>query len=146
MSLRRMTALEVDPKLASALTERLRGANVDVIEGSATAMPFMDAEFSGAVSFTMLHHVPSRALQDKVLREVFRVLRPGGFFLGSDSRQSLLMRLIHLGDTLVPVDPNGFGQRLETVGFEVHAIEKVNEVFRFCARRPTFEKDRASLE
>lgn len=146
MSLTRLTALEIDLKLASALAARLRGSNVEVIEGDATTMPFTDSEFSGAVSFTMLHHVPSRELQDKVLREVFRVLRPGAFFVGSDSRQSLLMRLIHIGDTLVPVDPDSFGRRLESAGFEVHAIEKANEAFRFRARRPVshFEKHRAS--
>jgi ubiquinone/menaquinone biosynthesis C-methylase UbiE len=100
---------------------------VEVCEGDATDMPFRDSEFSGAVSFTMLHHVPSRELQDKVFREVFRVLQPGGFFVGSDSRQSLLMRLIHIGDILVPVDPDSFGTRLETIGFEVHAVETGNE-------------------
>ena len=146
MSVGRLTLLEIDPKLASALTSRLRGSNVDVIEGNATDMPFTDSEFSGTVSFTMLHHVPSLQLQDKLLREVFRVLRPGGFFVGSDSRQSLLMRLIHIGDTLVPVDPDGFGARLETAGFEVYAIEKDADAFRFCARRPlSEEKDRGAF-
>ena len=30
------------------------------------------------------------------------MLRPGGIFVGSDSLQSWIMRLIHVGDTLVP--------------------------------------------
>jgi hypothetical protein len=56
------------------------------------------------------------------------------------------MRLIHIGDTLVPVDPDSFGTRLESAGFEVHAVEKGAEAFRFCARRPLSdaEKDRVS--
>ena len=131
MSLERLTALEVDPKLASTLTSRLRGSNV-----KATQMPFMDSEFSGAVSFTMLHHVPARELQDAVLREVFRVLRPGGFFVGSDSLQNWYMRIIHIGDTLVPVDSDTFGARLENAGFEVLEVQKNSEAFRFRARRP----------
>jgi hypothetical protein len=67
--------------------------------------------------------------------------------VGSDSRQSLLMRLIHIGDILVPVDSDNFGTRLEIIGFEVDAIETGNEAFRFCARRPFYdvEKDRGSL-
>jgi SAM-dependent methyltransferase len=99
-------------------------------------MPFSDAQFSGGVSFTMLHHVPSPELQDKLLREVWRVLEPGGVFAGSDSRQSLLMRLIHNGDTLVPVDPDTFGLRLEAAGFEVVELEKNSDAFRFHARKP----------
>jgi SAM-dependent methyltransferase len=131
-----LTALEIDPTLARSLSSRLRGSNVQVIEGDATEMPFGEAEFSGAVSFTMLHHVPSRELQNKVLAEVLRVLKPGGFFVGSDSLQNWFMRIIHIGDTLVPVNPDTFGARLESAGFEVLEVQKNSQVFRFCARRP----------
>jgi 16S rRNA A1518/A1519 N6-dimethyltransferase RsmA/KsgA/DIM1 with predicted DNA glycosylase/AP lyase activity len=72
-SMPRLTALEVDATLAGSLSSRLKGSNVQVIEGDATGMPFGESEFSGAVSFTMLHHVPARELQNKVLAEVLRV-------------------------------------------------------------------------
>jgi SAM-dependent methyltransferase len=133
----RITAIEVDSKLAESLRSRLRGSNVEVVTGDATAMPFPDAQFSDGVSFTMLHHVPSAELQDKLLREVWRVLAPGGIFVGSDSLQSLLMRLIHIGDTLVPVDPDKFGARLEAAGFQVLELEKNSDAFRFHARKPS---------
>ena len=135
-SVPRLTALEIDPTLAGSLSTRLKGTNVRIIEGDATKMPFGDSEFSGAVSFTMLHHVPSRELQNKVLAEVFRVLKPGGFFVGSDSLQNWLMRVIHIGDTLVPVIPDTFGARLERAGFEVSEVQKNSQAFRFSARRP----------
>ena len=136
VSLQRLTALEIDAKAAESLGARLRDSNVDVLAGDATAMPFGDAQFSGGVSFTMLHHVPSPELQDKLLREVWRVLQPGGVFVGSDSLQSWLMRLIHIGDTLVPVHPDTIGGRLEAAGFEVVEVEKNSDAFRFHARRP----------
>lgn len=139
MSLKHMTALEIDPKSARALSWRLRGSNVRIIEGDAARMPFGDSEFSGSVSFTMLHHVPSQELQDKVLREVFRVLKPGGYFVGSDSLQSWFMRIIHIGDTLVPVNPDSFDQRLQSAGFEVLEVQKNSHAFRFRARRPESE-------
>jgi ubiquinone/menaquinone biosynthesis C-methylase UbiE len=135
-SVPRLTALEIDPTLANSLSLRLKGSNVQVVEGDATEMPFGDSEFSGAVSFTMLHHVPSRELQNKVLAEVFRVLKPGGLFVGSDSLQSWFMRIIHIGDTLVPVNPGTFGARLESAGFEVLEVQTNSEAFRFRARRP----------
>ena len=135
-SVPRLTALEIDQRLAGSLSSRLKGSNVQIIEGDATEMPFGDSEFSGAVSFTMLHHVPSRELQNRVLTEVFRVLKPGGFFVGSDSLQNWSMKIIHIGDTLVPINPETFGARLEGAGFEVLEVQKNSQAFRFRARRP----------
>lgn len=132
---RHLTALEIDPRLAQALTQRMQNTNVTVIEGDATAMPFEDQKFSAAVSFTMLHHVPSPELQDKLFAQVFRVLKPGGWFAGTDSRSSPLFRLIHLGDTMVLVDPDTLGKRLEAVGFTNVIVDTATNRFRFHARR-----------
>ena len=136
-NVRSLTAIELDPKLAASLKGRLRGSNVQVVLGDATAMPFPDRDFSGVVSFTMLHHVPSIEMQDRLLRQVWRVLEPGGVFVGSDSLQSWLMRLIHIGDTLVPVNPDTVGARLEAAGFEVLAVDRNDAAFRFHARKPS---------
>lgn len=136
-SVPRLTALEIDATAASSLSSRLKGTNVQVVEGDATRMPFEDSEFSGAVSFTMLHHVPSQQLQNKLLAEVFRVLKPGSFLVGSDSLQSWFMRIIHIGDNFVPVNPDTFGVRLESAGFEVLEVQKNSQAFRFRARRPS---------
>jgi len=75
VSVQRLTAIEL---LAKSLSSGLRDSNVEVVMGDATTMPFSDAYFSGGVSFTMLPHVPSPELQDKLLREVWRVIKPGG--------------------------------------------------------------------
>lgn len=136
----RLTALEIDATLAGSLSSRLKGSNVQVIEGDATKMPFRESEFSGAVSFSMLHQVPSPELQDKVLAEVFRVLKPYGFFVGSDSLQNWFMKVIHFGDTFVPVNPDTFGTRLESAGFEVLKVQKDSRGFRFCTRRPSVSR------
>jgi SAM-dependent methyltransferase len=91
---------------------------------------------SGAVSFTMLHHVPSAALQDRLLAEVHRVLKPGGVFAGSDSRWSVGFHLIHLRDTMVIVEPETFAARLEAAGFTDVSVKVAKQAFRFRARRP----------
>ncbi len=132
----RLTALEIDSALADSLAVRMRGSNVTVIQGDATSMPFPNAQFSAAVCFTMLHHVPSPALQDKLLREVHRVLQPGGMFVGVDSRRSAYMRIIHIGDTLVPVEPSTFESRLKAAGFAEVQISANSRRFRFQSRKP----------
>ena len=131
-----VTALEVDPALADSLKRRMSGTNVTVIQGDATVLPFEDGRFSGAVAFTMFHHVPSPTLQDRLLREVHRVLGPGGMFAGTDSVWSPGLWLMHIGDTLVAVDPRTFKSRLESAGFSEVEIELGRKRFRFSARRP----------
>ena len=130
-----ITSIEVDPELADTLDRRLAGSNVNVQCGDATAMPYGDCTFSGAVAFTMLHHVPSQELQDRVFAEVYRVLRPGGMFAGTDSTPSFLMRIFHIRDTLVFVNPKTLSARLEAAGFEEIKVEEGDGRFRFSARR-----------
>jgi ubiquinone/menaquinone biosynthesis C-methylase UbiE len=84
----RLTAVEVDPDLAAKLTERLAGTNVEVVHADGTALPFPDSRFTAATCFTVVHHVPSADLQDRILAELRRVLRPGGVLVGSDSIDS----------------------------------------------------------
>lgn len=59
-----------------------------------------------------------------------------GTFVGIDSTPSLGFRLIHFGDTMVTVDPDTFGTRLEAAGFTRVAILKRPHRFRFCAQAP----------
>jgi SAM-dependent methyltransferase len=132
----RVTAIEIDPLLARALRQRTLGQGVEIVTGDATAMPFQSARFSAVVSFTMLHHIPSPELQDRLLAEVCRVLRPGGVFAGSDSTASFLLRLAHLGDTMVLINPDRFASRLQAAGFTDARIQPGNRVFGFQAIRP----------
>jgi SAM-dependent methyltransferase len=62
----RLTAVEVDQALADTLSARLAGSNVEVVHTDATDLPFPSKRFSAALCFTMLHHVPSVELQDRL--------------------------------------------------------------------------------
>jgi SAM-dependent methyltransferase len=130
-----ITCLEVEPTLAHSLSQRIASPNVKVQVGDATAMPFPKARFSAVLAFTMLHHVPSAGLQNRLFAEAYRVLRPGGVFLGVDSLWSLRMLVFHLNDTLVTVDPSQLRARLEAANFKHVDIETRGARFRFCARR-----------
>src|SRR5437870_348170 len=48
----RLTAVEVDEALASALAARMAGSNVEVVHADATGLPFEADQFSGATCFT----------------------------------------------------------------------------------------------
>ncbi len=113
-----LTAVEIDPSLAAALEERLAGENVRVICGDATALDLESDRFTGATSFNMLHHVPTRVAQDQLFSEVARVLRSGGLFIAADSVGSEELRLFHEGDTYNPIDPETLAAWLATAGFE----------------------------
>jgi SAM-dependent methyltransferase len=128
----RLTAVEVDPDLAAGLRGQFDG-EVDIHQADATALPFPDNSFDTVVCFTMLHHVPSPAQQNRLFAEARRVLRPGGVFAGSDSRTSLRFRLIHVGDTCVPVNPGTLPDRLVGAGFEHAKVGTGTRSIRFRA-------------
>lgn len=126
LGVERLTAVELDVDLAAALRARLAGTNVEVVQADATALPHDGDRFSGAVSFTMLHHVPTVELQDRLFAELARVLAPAGVLVLSDSVGSDELRAFHAGDTYNPVDPTTLPARLANAGFsaiDVHANE-----------------------
>ncbi len=131
---RRLVALEHEQDAARRLADRYAGSNVEVACGNAAALGYPDGSFDTVASFTMLHHVPTRALQDKVLAEAFRVLRPGGAFVGSDSLASDGLHQFHEGDTYNPVEPSAFLVRLQTVGFTAITLH-VSYNLVFIARK-----------
>jgi ubiquinone/menaquinone biosynthesis C-methylase UbiE len=131
-----LNVLELEPGYCRRL-ERKLGSKVTVTQGDATAMPYEDGSFSGVVCFTMLHHLPSAELQDRAFAEALRVLRPGGVFAGTDSLGTgTLFKLIHVGDTLNPIDPATLPDRLERAGFAGARVSTSESSFRFRANRP----------
>lgn len=128
--------LELDEGYCERLRRELAGSTT-IVQGDATAMPFADGRFSAVVCFTMLHHLPSSQAQDRLLAEVARVLRPGGLFAGTDSiGRGRLFRLLHIGDTLVPVSPEGLPERLRAAGLAEPAVSQSASSFRFRASKP----------
>ena len=114
----RLTAVEIDEELAAFLTERYAPLeHVRIVQGDATALEFGDGRFTGACSFTILHHVPTAELQDRLFAEVHRVLRPGSPLVAGDNLGSPEMEAGHVGDTYNPIDPATLPARLEAAGF-----------------------------
>jgi SAM-dependent methyltransferase len=131
----RLTAVEVDPDAAEVLADRYAGTNVQIATGSAAELAYPDESFDSVGSFTMLHHVPTLALQNAILAEAFRVLRPGGVLIGSDSLPSNELHHFHAEDTYNPVEPASLLGRLQTLGFDKITVS-VDYVLKFIARKP----------
>ena len=127
-SVPQLTAVEIDEELASYLEDRFRPLeHVRIVRGDGTALEFGDGRFTGAACFTMLHHVPTAELQDRLLAEVARVLRPGGVLVAGDSVASDDLEAHHVDDTYNPVDPTTLADRLRAAGF-AEAEVKSNEI------------------
>lgn len=135
-----LVAVEQDGDAAAKLVERFAGTNVEVVHEDATAMTFPDDSFDSAGSFTMLHHVPTVLLQNKLLSEVLRVLRPGGVLIGSDSVPSDSLHEFHESDTYNPVDPGWFLGRLQTLGY-ANVTVRVDGAMMFIAHKPALVGD-----
>jgi SAM-dependent methyltransferase len=134
----RLVAVEIEPDAAARLADRFADTNVEVVTGDATALPFADDSFDSAGSFTMLHHLPTAALQNRLLAEVLRVLRPGGVLIGSDSVASVDLHHFHEGDVYNPIEPGTLLTRLQTLGYEEITLS-VGYAMTFVAHKPGAE-------
>ena len=130
----RLVAVEVDEDAAALLAERYAGTNVEIVTGSGAELGYPDESFDSVGSFTMLHHVPTQALQNKILAEAFRVLRPGGVLIGSDSLASDDLHHFHADDTYNPIEPSSVLTRLQMIGFDKITI-MVDWTLKFIATK-----------
>jgi SAM-dependent methyltransferase len=132
-----IVALERDPGLLAVLQSRLTGTGVHVIAGDAVNMPFRACRFTSVVAIMVLHHIWPDAARQRAIGEAFRVLRPGGVFIGVDAKpEALKSRFIHLGDTILPVGIESLLKDLDAAGFTEIRIDQGSKKFRFLATRP----------
>jgi len=131
----RVTAAELDLALAGGLAARLAGTNVGVVGADAARLPFPAGCFSAAACLTMLHHIPSPALQDAALAELARVLRAGGVLVGMDGLDTPERRALHHDDIFVPVHPATLAGRLRAAGFGRADVAVSGDRVRFAATR-----------
>lgn len=131
----RLTALELDRDLAKKLADEFDGTNVTVEVGDCTSVEFPDASFDSVATFTMLHHLPSAAQQYATLGEAFRLLRPGGTLIGSDSLASPDLHLFHDDDMYNPIDPARLLVFLQAIGYDRITLS-IDGGMMFAAHKP----------
>jgi SAM-dependent methyltransferase len=79
-----LTGIDIDPSLVAIARERVQALHVNaaVLEGDLRELPFADGSFDLLVDFGTCYHVAGgREGARHALREVARVLRPGGMFI-----------------------------------------------------------------
>lgn len=77
-----VTGLDIDPQvlqIGQAKAERA-GVHLTLDQGLAYDLPYPDGSFDRVVSSLMFHHLTTQDKQ-QAMKEVYRVLRPGGLFL-----------------------------------------------------------------
>ena len=89
-----MTIGDVDPWMLASARRRLArfGDRVEVDMADVTALDFPDATFDQAYCWLMLHHTLK---WEDALRELVRVVRPGGVVIGYDLLDTKTARLVH---------------------------------------------------
>lgn len=76
-------AFDPDPQMLMATHRRVRsfGNRVLLWQGSAADIPASDESYDAVFDFGVLHHIPDWS---EAISEIYRVLRPGGMFLGEE--------------------------------------------------------------
>jgi ubiquinone/menaquinone biosynthesis C-methylase UbiE len=81
---REVVAFDLTPEMLKKAAQRCNEAgltNVTFREGNAAELPFADGAFDAVVTRLSVHHFDH---PERVLSEIFRVLRPGGSFVIAD--------------------------------------------------------------
>jgi ubiquinone/menaquinone biosynthesis C-methylase UbiE len=102
---------------------------LQVVGGSADSLPYPPASFDAVFCTLVFHHLP-RSMQEGAIREMRRVLRPGGLavivewqrpksFVRAITSPLFLIYLLHsLGRSGSPLDVLGIEPLMSAVGFE----------------------------
>lgn len=122
--------LDPDPKALAIARRKAERAGVAVRfeQGYGDALPFGEAAFDRVTSSLMLHHLDLATRRD-MLREILRVLRPGGslhlldFGPGEERSGGLLGRLFHGAEDLRENSDSRVAAILTEAGFE--AVERL---------------------
>jgi ubiquinone/menaquinone biosynthesis C-methylase UbiE len=114
-----VTGVDIDPQQIE-LARKGSGYMPDIryFEADATNLPFEDNKFDIIISLGVLHHIENWL---DALKEVRRVVKPGGYFLYADivypERITTIDRSANLSFGLVTIDIEELNSFLEKFGF-----------------------------
>jgi ubiquinone/menaquinone biosynthesis C-methylase UbiE len=123
-----IVGLDPDPKALGRARRKAEraGFSVQLDQGYSDELSYPEASFDRVFSCFMFHHVQEDA-KGKTLREIRRVLKPGGGFhmldfAGPESGDGFLARLIHSGHRLKDNSEHRILSLLRSAGFTYPTI------------------------
>ena len=87
-----ITGIEITEKDLKTAKENIKNKKAFFKIGSGINLPFKDNMFDTIVSWEVIEHIP-RNTEDKMFREVFRVLKPNGVFYLSTPNKSFISNI-----------------------------------------------------
>jgi len=123
--------LDAAPEMAAHARHKAeaRGVSLEVLEGSANKLPYPPASFDAVFCTLVLHHLPG-SMRAAAIREMRRVLRPGGRavivdwqrpkpFVGAITSPMFLVYLLHRHRSgASPLDTLDIEPLMREIGFE----------------------------
>lgn len=131
-----IVGLDISRAMLDVAAQRTSGyTNAVLIRGDAHALPFIDGAFGGVNNAGALHAYDDPEL---VFREVRRVLRPGGIYVGSTFAEapSLMGRLAARAAGIRRFEPGELRAWLQRIGFSDFEDVRLGGAFVFRVRRP----------
>ena len=131
-------AFDLDPKMVKQAESHLvkYGDKAHVWVGDASSISASDSTYDAVLDFAIIHHVPEWRL---AVREIQRVLKPGGYFYGEEVLRAFIdhpiARRLFEHPQNDRFDAAEFTNELESVGFKVIGKEEFWGVVTWVAAR-----------
>lgn len=138
-----ITGLDMDPKILAVADRKIKENSfvVSLVEASAAKMPFPDNTFDAVTSTLMIHHLTSEERKEMV-REAYRVLKPGGNFFLYDfgppksAFWRIFSKIIGLFEDVSDGISGNYAEFLKQAGFvNIHSAYRTNMFELLCASK-----------
>lgn len=131
-----VVGLDISHAMLEVAATRTRAySNVALVRGDAHALPFIDGSFGGVNNAGALHVYDD---PEQVFREIWRVLRPGGIYVGSTFAEaaSMVGKAVARAAGIRRFAPSELRSWLQRLGFADYEDLRVGGAIIFRARRP----------
>ena len=144
---RRVDAVDLDPRMIKRAQKRLAGRPARLWVADATRLEVDDSLYDAVFDFGIIHHILDWR---KALREVWRVLKPGGHFYAEEALRDLISqrvcRALFDHPWADPFDHEQFIAALGQTGFRVLAHQQIwNRFGWYVAQKGTRANDRRTI-